>query len=110
MSVGAEMRQSLVDGRVEAGSHQRILQSVSFRRMVMHIVGDHQRDADFLRNARQLAVAHRVPLQEVSLKRHIDRVGAEPGRVLPQQRRRPSVDGPPAPTARESCHVHRSAE
>ena len=52
----------------------------------MHIVGDHQWDADFLRNARQLAVAHRVPLQKVSLKRHIDRVGAEPGRVLSQQR------------------------
>ena len=88
MIVGPQMRQSLVDSRVQPDRHQRILQPVSFRRVVMHIVGCHQWNAGLIRHPRQLAVAHRVPLQKVPLKLHVDRVGAVPPRILPQPRRR----------------------
>ncbi len=88
MIVGPQMRQSLVDSRVQPDRHQRILQPVSFRRVVMHIVGDHQWNPGLLRHPRQLAVTHRVPLQKIPLKLHVDRVGAVPPRILPQPRRR----------------------
>ena len=86
--VGAEMGQRLVDSRVEPGGHQRILEPVSFRRVVMHIVGGDQRDAGVVGNACQPTVAHRVPLQKILLKLDVDRAGAVPGRVLAQLRLR----------------------
>ena len=86
--VGLQMRQRLVDRRVQPDRHQRILQPVSLRRVVMHVVAHHQPDARLLRESRQLAVPHRVPLQKILLQRRIDRIPAIPLRIRPQQPRR----------------------
>ena len=82
--VGPQMRQCLVDGGVEPRGHQRILQPAARALVVMHVVGRNQRNAHLAGDARQLAVADRIPLQKVLLKLDVDGIGAVPGRIVAQ--------------------------
>ncbi len=84
MMIGADEAQGLVDGGVVAGGHQRVLQPVAFRRVVVDIVGRHDGRANLAGQNGQVAVAPGVPVQEVLLKLHEHRVYAEPFPVVVQ--------------------------
>ena len=85
MVVGPDEGKGLVDGGVAFSGHQRVLQPVPLRGMVVNIVGGYQRDAGIAGQRRQLPVASGVPLQEVLLELYVHRVRAVPLPVLAQQ-------------------------
>ena len=55
----------------------------------MNVVGGHQRDVGIAGDCGQLPVAVRVSLEEVLLEFHVDRVRAEPVRVVAQELDKP---------------------
>ena len=86
-----DVAQGLVDGGVVAGSHQRVLQPVPHRDVVVHVVGRHHRRARPVGQRCQVAVTLDVTLQKVLLELHVHRVIAEPVQVVVQEL--PGLDG-----------------
>ena len=84
--VGAYERQRLVDGGVEAGGYEGVLQPVPLRRVVEGIVGGHNGNAGLFRKPRRLPVALRVPLQEVVVQLHVHRFRSVPLQVVREKR------------------------
>ena len=85
MVVGPQVRQSLIDGGVELGGHQRVLEPGTVRGVVVDVVGGDDLGAGFGGDPGQLAVAVGVAGQEVLLKLDVHRVGPVPVEVLLQQ-------------------------
>ena len=83
--VWPEMRQRLVDCRIEPGRHQRILEAGPPRMVVVNIVGCHHRYAGFAGKADQIPVARGIALQKVVVKLDVHRVRAVPLGVTFQQ-------------------------
>ena len=86
--IGTDEAQRLVNGGVVARRHQRVLQPVPLRRVVVHVVGRHHSRAGLARQRRQLPVPHHVALQKVLLQLHVHRIPSEPLQVVVQQPQR----------------------
>ena len=84
--VGPQMRERLVDGRVEPRRDQRVLEPRALGAVVVDVVGGHDRRSGLARQRDQLTVALSVPVQEVSVELDVHRVGAVPLHVAPQKR------------------------
>ena len=63
MVIGLQMGQGLVYGDVETGGDQGVLEPGTLGRVVVDVVGGHQRNAGISRYSRQPPVAVRVSLQ-----------------------------------------------
>ena len=83
--VGLQVRQGLVDGEVEAGGDEGVLQTGTLRGVVMDVVGGHHGHVVVPGDSRQLPVAVRVPLEEILLEFHIHGVGTEPIHIISQE-------------------------
>ena len=70
--VGPDEGEGLVDGGVALGGNQGVLELVSFRGVVVNVVGGNLSYAEVLGDIGKRTVACRVPFQEVLLKLHVD--------------------------------------
>ena len=84
--VGADEGQCLVDGGVEAGCDQGVLQPVPLLGVVEGVVGRHNGNADLSSKPRRLPVTLRVPLEQVLLQLHVHRTRPVPPQVVPEKR------------------------
>ena len=84
--VGPDVGEGPVNGRVEPGGHQRVLQPVALRGVVVHVVAGDGRRARTPGQGQQFVVAGRVAGQVILLQFHVDRLRAEAFAVLAEQR------------------------
>ena len=87
--VRLEVWKSLIDGGIEPCGRQRVLEPVTFRRVVVDVVGGDHGDAHLPGDVGQLPVALRVTGQEVLLKLHVHRTGAVPVSRIASEARGP---------------------
>ena len=83
--VGPDMGKGLVQGEVEPGGSQDVLEPVALRGVVVDVVGGDDVDAGVAGQREQVAVAGRVALEEVALQLDVDTIGPERLPPLPQQ-------------------------
>ena len=85
MIIGPDVGQGLLDGDVAVGRHQRVLQPVALRAVVVDIVGGNQGRTGLAGQRRQFPVAGRILLEEILLEFQVHPVRAVPVLVFPQQ-------------------------
>ena len=83
--VGSDEGERPVNGGVPARGHQRVLQPVALRSVVVDVVRGNDRHAEVVGQPRQFTVAPRVPQQKVLLQFHVDRVVSVPREVAVEQ-------------------------
>ena len=84
--VGPQMRERLVDGRVELGRDQRVLEPRTLWAVVVDVVGGHDRRSGLASQLHEFPVAFRIPIQKIAVEFDVHRVRAVPLHVASQER------------------------